>query len=193
MEPDQEVNHLWAACSESLQRSLHNGGAGDILDPRALMSTIKLLSAKRRNNLVNIVELQRMGQQHGETITSYSTRLNGQADVCDLFVECKTCNKDISFKEKIILYQFIRGLSDIHAQERILEAAAQVEGGELSLIRVLKLAEAFEMGKSSQDLINKPAQISRLSDYQKNKRDNRQNSREQNNQQNSQQNNQRNP
>ena len=62
MEPDQEVNHLWAACSEQLQRSLHNVGAGELRDPKALMSTIKLLSVKRRNNLVNIVELQRTGR-----------------------------------------------------------------------------------------------------------------------------------
>ena len=177
MEPQHEVHHLWAACSESLQRALHNGGAGKLEDPKSLLSTIKLLAVKRRNNLVNIVELQRMGQQHNESITAFSTRLNGQADVCDLFVECSTCAKDISFKEKVIMYQFVRGLADVHAQERILEAAAQVEGGELSLVRVLKLAEAFEMGKQSQEMVNKSGQLSRLSDYQRNKRNTRQDSR----------------
>lgn len=52
------------------------------------------------------------------------------------------------------MYQMIRGLADVKAQERIMEAAAQVEGRELSLNRVLKLAEAFEMGKTSQELVN---------------------------------------
>ena len=56
------------------------------------------------------------------------------------------------------MYQFIRGLSDSKAQERILEASTQVEGGELNLIRVLKLAEAFEMGKTNQQLVNASGQ-----------------------------------
>ena len=67
------------------------------------------------------------------------------------------------------MYQLVRGMADVSAQERIMEAAAQVEGGELSLTRVLKLAEAFEMGKSSQELVNASGQISRLSDHQQKK------------------------
>ena len=63
------------------------------------------------------------------------------------------------------MYQLIRGLSDA--------AAAQVEGGELGLTRVLKLAEAFEMGKTSQELVNSAGQISRISDHQLNKRNSR--------------------
>ena len=38
--------------------------------------------------------------------------------------------------------------------ERVLQAAAQVEGGELSLMRVIKLLEALEMGKASQKLVD---------------------------------------
>ena len=124
------------------------------------MAAIKRLAVNRRNNLVNIVEFQRMGQNKDENIMSYVTRLNGQADVCDFMVECTACQADISFKDKIIMYQLVRGLADVTAQERILEAAAQVEGGELSLTRVIKLAEAFEMGKSSQELVNSAGQIS---------------------------------
>ena len=115
-----------------------------------------------------------MGQKSEETITQYSTRLNGQAAICDLTVECPNCNQDVSFRERTIMFQFIRGLSDVKAQERILETAAQVEGGELSLMRVLKIAEADEMGKTSQQLVNQGGQISKLSDYQTKKRVSRQ-------------------
>ena len=69
--------------------------------------------------------------------------------------------------------QFIRGLSDIQAQERILGAVANIEGGELSLTRVLKLAESFEMGKCSQELVNSAGQVSRISDHQLKRRGDR--------------------
>ena len=72
------------------------------------------------------------------------------------------------------MYQLVHGLSDNTSQERILESAAQVEGGELSLTRVIKLAEAFEMGKSSQQLVNSAGQVSRISDHQLKKRGSRQ-------------------
>ena len=75
------------------------------------------------------------------------------------------------------MYQFKRGLNDINAQEKILETAAQVEGGELSLIRVLKIAEAAEMAKSNQKIVNEGGQLSKLSDYQAKKRTSRQETR----------------
>ena len=166
-----QIQHAWAACEEPLQRAMHNAGANTIADPADLLQLIKSLAVKRRNNLINIIELQRMGQQRGETIKTYSARLNGQADLCDLFVTCNSCNEDVSFKEKTTMYQLIRGLADIQDQERIMEAAAQVEGGELSLTRVLKLAEAFEMGKASQELVNSAGQISRISEHRLKKQD----------------------
>ena len=75
------------------------------------------------------------------------------------------------------MYQFIRGLSDSMAKERILEDSAQVEGGELNLICVLKLAEAFEMGMTNQQLVNAGGQLSRISEYQSKKRASKQDSR----------------
>ncbi len=50
-------------------------------------------------------------------------------------------------------------------------ASAQVEGGELSLPRAMKLAESFEMSRNSQDIVNSNGQLSRLSDHQSNKQD----------------------
>lgn len=177
MSAQQQVHHLWAACSQSLQRSLHNSGAHILTDPKALMEDIRMLAVKRKNNLVNIVELQRMGQGAQETITQYTSRLMGQGDICDFTIQCSECEHDFSFRDRIIMYQFIRGLADVSAQERILETAAQVEGGELSLARVLKIAEAFEMGRASQQLMNQGGQLSRLSEYKLKKNNARQDSR----------------
>ena len=139
-----------------------------------------MLAVKRKNNLVHVVEMQRMGQSNNETITQFATRLRGQAKVCDLTVECPQCQRDVSYGEQAIMYQFIHGLNNFKAQERILEASAQVEGGELSLVRVLKLAEAFKMGRENQKVVNKGGQVSKLSEYQAKKITGRQENRQTN-------------
>ena len=108
MLPTQQIQHLWAACSENLQRQLHNGGGNKILDPQILMEHVRLLAVKAKNNIVNIVELQRMGQGNQESMMQYSTRLNGQADLCDFSVDCTDCGHPVSYKEKVIMHQFIK-------------------------------------------------------------------------------------
>ena len=108
------------------------------------MEEIKKLAVKKRNNLVNIIELQGMGQQRDEKISAFLARLNGKADLCDYLVECPKCHDDVSYKEKTVMYQLVRGIQDCEMQERVLQAAAQVERGELSLVRVIKLCEALE-------------------------------------------------
>merc|ERR1712082_488581 len=177
---ESEAQHLWAACSSTLQRSLHNAGAGSITDPVALMAQVKELAVKKRNNLVNIIELQGMGQQHSEKVSTFIARLNGKAELCDYLVECPSCHSDVSYKEKTIMYQLVRGLADRDMQEKVLQAAAQVEGGELSLVRVVKLCEALEVGKVSQDLITSTnGSINRVSEYQQGKAGKRTGKREQ--------------
>ena len=176
---DAVILHLWQACTEALQHTLHHSGAGSITDPSELLKTIKQLAVKKLNNLVNIIELQKLGQYRDETISAYSARLNGQASLCDFNVECPSCNTDNSFKDKSIMYQMICGLHDRDQMERVLQAAAQVEGGELSLTRVIKLLEALEMGKASQKLVDSNgSSLNRLSQHRKNKDNSRQNAKE---------------
>merc|ERR1712059_148142 len=117
-----------------------------------------------------------MGQHRDEKVNSFAARLNGKADLCDLVVECPEpeCGSKVSFKEKIVMYQLIRGLGDPDVQAKVLQTEAQVEGGELSLNRVMKLAEALEMGKTNQELVSGAGNLNRLSDFQKNKQSNRQ-------------------
>ena len=149
--------HIWEACSEPLQRSLHYDGAEGLEDPDLLLGRIKQLAVKKHNNLVNIIEQQRLGQQHDETVAAYTTRLNDQASLCDLNVVCPDCDTEVGFKEKTVMYQLVRGLADKEVMERVLQAAAQIEGGELSLVRIIKLCKALKMGKQSQHLVNSSA------------------------------------
>ena len=112
------TQQLWAACATNLQKSLHNGGAGDIRDPSELLDMIKSLAVKCRNNLVNIIELQVMSQNRDEKVNAFAARLNGKADLCDLVVTCpaQDCHTKVSFKEKLLMYQLVRGLADPEIQ-----------------------------------------------------------------------------
>ena len=120
-----------------------------------------------------------MGHYRDKKVTAFSSRLNGKADLCDLVIDCPGCKKEVSFKEKIILYQLIKGLADPDIQARVLQAGAQVEGGELSLTRVMKLTEALKMAKTNQELISAgSAGLYRLSDHPKKKHTGRQDKRD---------------
>ena len=59
--------------------------------------------------------LQKMGQMRDEGVLSFLSRLNGQADLCDLQVECG-CEKKVCFKDKFKTLQMIRGLEDREIQ-----------------------------------------------------------------------------
>ena len=76
------------------------------------------------------------------------------------------------------MLQLVRGLQDLAIQERVLQEAAAVESGELSLVKVTKLVEAAEMGKSSQASITKAGGlVGRLSEHRRGKEKSRQDKR----------------
>ena len=104
MSPAQQVQHLWAACSETLQRNLHMGRGNKILDPKQLLDHLHFIAVQRKNNLVNIVDMQRMGQNTNETTLQFSNRLNGQADLCDFSVNCPNCQESVSYKDLTIMH-----------------------------------------------------------------------------------------
>ena len=168
LEPGEEVRHLWSACSDSLQKTLHNKGAGSEKDKVKLMDIIKQLAVKKRNNLVNVIAFQQMCQERDEGVHGFLARLNGQAELCDMTVSCPEHGCDVSFKERLTMLQLVRGLQDLSIQERVLQEAASVETGELSLAKVTKLVEAAEMSKSSQASITKAGGlVGRISEHRK--------------------------
>ena len=75
------VPHLWASCTDSLRKALHNEGAAAVTSPSVLLGRIKSLAVRRWNNLVNVLGLQKMGQERDEGVNSYLARLNRQADL----------------------------------------------------------------------------------------------------------------
>ena len=178
LEPGEEVSHLWSACSDSLQKTLHNKGAGAEKDKVKLLHTIKQLAVKKRNNLVNVIAFQQMCQERDEGVHGFLARLNGQAELCDMTVTCPEHGCDVSFKERLTMLQLVRGLQDLSIQERVLQEAASVESDELSLAKVTKLVEAAEMSKSSQASITKAGGlVGRISEHRKAKDEAKQNKR----------------
>ena len=119
-----------------------------------------------------------MAQERDEGVHAFLARLNGQAELCDLTVPCPEHGCSVSFKERLTMLQLVRGLQDLAIQERVLQEAASVESGELSLVKVTKLVEAAEMGKSSQASITKAGGIvGRLSEHRRGKEKSRQDKR----------------
>ena len=76
------------------------------------------------------------------------------------------------------MLQLVCCLQDLAIQERVLQEAASMESGELSLVKVTKFVEAAEMGKSSQASITKAGGlVGRLSEHRRGKEKSRQDKR----------------
>ena len=168
------VRHLWQACSDSLRRALHNDGARSIKDVNVLLNRVKSLCVQRRNNLVNILTLQKMGQERDEGVLAFVARLNGQVNLCDLNVVC-SCQKVVSFADRFKTLQLIHGIYDKEIQEKVLAAGAALsEGQEMSLADVIKMVQSCEMGKYTHAEISKAGGINRISEHRRNKDQGRQ-------------------
>ena len=68
--------------------------------------------------------------------------------MADYLSPCPYCHKNVSYKNKTIMYQLVRGLHDHNMQERVLQSGAQVEGEELPLKWVIKLSEELEIPRA---------------------------------------------
>ena len=107
--------HLWLACSDGLRRVLHNDGAREIKSMVELLLQVKSLCVQRWNNLVNILTLQKIGQERDEGVLVFIARLNGQVSLCNLNVT-HSCSKVVSFAEWFKTLQLINRIYDKEMQ-----------------------------------------------------------------------------
>ena len=77
------------------------------MDVEVLLAHVKSLAVMRRNNLVNILTLQGIGQERDKGVLAFLAHLKGQADLCNFNIVCPS-KKVVSFKEKYIVSQLIR-------------------------------------------------------------------------------------
>ena len=78
------------------------------------MAAIKKLAVREENTIVAWVQLHNMkqDQDQDETISSFGTRLRGQASVCKFTIKCPTCEADINYTENILCDVLTHGLTD---------------------------------------------------------------------------------
>ena len=161
------TDQLWACASDSLRRSCHQSGATETTTEEQLLELMKKLSIKAQNRLVNIVQFLSMTQGTEEPVTQYISRLKGQSKVCDFSITCSKagCDTAVSYADKMVGHQLVRGLSDISTQERVLALAATEEN--LTLKKMTEYVEAQESGIRSSRLLEAEANVSKISDYKR--------------------------
>ena len=161
------MDQLWACASANLKKRCHQSGATDQTTEDELLGMMKRLSIKAQNDLVNVVEFLSMGQNTEEPVTQFVSRLKGQADICEFEVKCprEGCGADVSYSDKMVSHQLVRGLEDPSIQEKVLAQAATDK--DLDLKKITEFVIAQEMGMRSSKILNSGAGIGKISDYQR--------------------------
>ena len=164
---DNIVDHLWATATSDLAKRCYEAGNTDKITEDDLLKRMKKLAVRAQNNLVNIVEFLSMTQDTDEPAATYISRLRGQSKVCDFSVKCTNgeCETNISYDDKMVAHQLVRGLEDLGMQEKVLAHAATHK--DLDLNAISKFVEAQEMGARSSKILGGGANVSKLSDYQR--------------------------
>ena len=161
------TDQLWACASANMKKRCHQSGATDQTEEAELLETMKKLSIKAQNTLVNVVEFLAMAQETEEPVTQFASRLKGQAEICDFVIKCSKagCDTDVSYSDKMVSHQMVRGLEDPSIQEKVLAQAATDK--ELDLKKITEFVIAQETGTRSSKILNSGAGIGKISDYQR--------------------------
>ena len=95
----------------------------------------------------------------------FVSRLRGQAKVCQFSVKCPKdqCKTEVSYMDKMVSHQLVRGLVDSAVQERVLAEAATKQ---LDLKQIQEFVQAQESGARSSKLLNE-ANVSKISDFKR--------------------------
>lgn len=149
LEGQTAVDQLWACASDELTRSVYDSGVSDNCTEADLLQSMRKLTVRVQNTLVNVVTFLGMSQDSEETAGSFAARLRGQGAICDFSIKCTstTCQKENSYMDNMISHQLVRGLADTEIQEQVLSHAATTTG--LNLASIMKFIEAKETGKRS--------------------------------------------
>ena len=95
------VDQLWACCSEELFRAVYDSGVKNSSDEASLLTTIKKLSVRAQNKLVNV------SKDRDETIGTFAARLRGQATVCNFETDysLSACHNKTSYMNEMVSHQ----------------------------------------------------------------------------------------
>ena len=161
------VDHLWACCSNALEDAILKHVGKNLDTEEEMLEPMKKLGVRKRNALLNKVHFLNMAQNDGEPAKHYVARLKGQAATCDF----KLPTGVTDYTEQMVQHQLVRGLNDPQIQEHILSHAATEEGSTMDLGQTINMIEAKECGKIDTESLQKSAQVHRMSEYRKGKKD----------------------
>ena len=161
------MDQLWACATDSLKKSCHQSGATDSTTEEQLLEFMKKLSIKATNKLVNVVQFLSLAQDTDEPVTQFVSRLKGQSSVCDFEIKCSRagCDTNVSYSDKMVSHQLVRGLEDASIQEKVLALAATDK--DLDLKKITEFVLAQESGTRSSKLLGEVAGVSKISDYKR--------------------------
>ena len=112
---------------------------------------IEKVAVKPENIWVTREKLHTMSQDAGEPITSYATRLKGQARLCNFkqSIKCGATNcsheNEVDFTEVVLMGEVVRGLADADIKTVVLGEVEQ----KANLDDLVRLIQAKEYAKSS--------------------------------------------
>ena len=113
---------------------------------QVLLPALKKLAVKSTNTMLLLSKLYQMGQDRGEPIRVYLSRLGGAASNCNFEVKCSSCDEKTSYVEKALSHQLMKGLVDPEIQERILAKSGD-RTKEMTLQEILQTVLALEASK----------------------------------------------
>ena len=88
-------------------------------DEKTLSANLKRLVVRKKNKLLNIMELLALRQDSDERILNFISRIKAKARHCDLSASC-SCGKSVDFKDTFTLYMLVAGVSDTEIQQDLL-------------------------------------------------------------------------
>ena len=169
---EQMRSQLIECCDDELQIDLHRS-VGALLIGKSedeILAEIKKFAVEEENTLISRNILRGMVQNQDEDIKHFTARIKGQANACNYTVKCTNpaCETVISYADEEIKDQICKGLADHEIQQEVLSQRNQ----SISLENLISFVAAKEIGKKSHNaLSNHTFHSSKISPYQKSKRD----------------------
>ena len=154
---DDVITQLMECCCESIRRDHHrtfsraDGDEGSAVTEVVRLQELKQLAVRKKNKAVNRVKLGTLRQDKGEPVRKFTGRVRSLAAVSEYLVNCKSCKKDVSYSEEVIMDQVIRGLSNPEIQKDVL---SHMDADTLTLEKLLTFVEGKESGQASQGLLS---------------------------------------
>lgn len=131
-----------------------------------MLDSIKSLAVRQENIMVARFQLQKMQQDHGESVRAFAARLRGQSTICDFTITCEF-QRTVNYSPVMIRDSLIRGLEDEEIRLELLSKSDQ----NMSLDETIQIAEARESGKRSALHIDTSARLTSASATSTYKRD----------------------